>query len=82
MTLYYKRHIATTLFATLNILDGRVIAERMAKHRHQEVLRFLRRLDREFPWDMALHLTVYNCETHKQPRVKAWQENHPHAPGH
>ena len=49
MTHDYKRHGTTTLFAALNVLDGRVIGECMAKHRHQEFLRFLRQLDREFP---------------------------------
>ena len=47
MTHDYKRHGTTTLFAALNVLDGRVIGECMP--RHQEFLRFLRRLDREFP---------------------------------
>jgi transposase len=77
MTHDYKRHGTTTLFAALNILDGRVIGECMAKHRHQEFLRFLRRLDREFPKGTSLHLIVDNYGTHKQPRVKVWLEKHP-----
>jgi hypothetical protein len=77
MTHDYKRNGTTTLFAALNILDGRVIGECMVKHRHQEFLRFLRRLDQEFPKGMPLHLIVDNYGTHKQPRVKAWLEKHP-----
>jgi hypothetical protein len=77
MTHDYKRHGTTTLFAALNILDGRVIGECMTKHRHQEFLLFLRRLDREFPKGMPLHLIVDNYGTHKQPRVKAWLDKHP-----
>jgi transposase len=77
MTHDYKRHGTTTLFAALNVLDGRVIGECMAKHRHQEFLRFLRQLDREFPRETPLHLIVDNYGTHKQPRVKAWLEKHP-----
>ena len=77
MTHDYKRHGTTTLFAALNVLDGRVIGECMARHRHQEFLRFLRRLDREFPGKTPLHLIVDNYGTHKQPRVKAWLEKHP-----
>jgi transposase len=77
MTHDYKRHGTTTLFAALNILNGRVIGECMAKHRHQEFLRFLRRLDREFPKETPLHLIVDNYGTHKQPRVKVWLEKHP-----
>ncbi len=78
MTHDYKRHGTTTLFAALNILDGRVIGECMAKHRHQEFLRFLRRLDRQFPGRRTnLHLIVDNYGTHKQPRVREWLERHP-----
>lgn len=77
MTHDYKRHGTTTLFAALNTLDGRVIGECMSKHRHQEFMRFLRRLDQEFPKEMPLHLIVDNYGTHKQPKVKLWLEKHP-----
>lgn len=77
MTHDYKRHGTTTLFAALNVLDGRVIGECMPRHRHQEFLRFLRRLDRAFAREMPLHLIVDNYATHKQPNVQAWLEKHP-----
>lgn len=77
MTHDYKRHGTTTLFAALNVLDGRVIGECMSKHRHQEFLRFLRQLDREFPKGTPLHLIVDNYGTHNQPKVKAWLGKHP-----
>jgi transposase len=77
MTHDYKRHGTTTLFAALNVLDGRVIGECMARHRHQEFLRFLRRLDRELPKGIPLHLIVDNYGTHKQPGVMAWLKKHP-----
>ena len=73
----YKRLGTTTLFAALNLLDGRVIGECMPRHRHQEFLRFLRRLDRDFPKDLDLHLIVDNYGTHKQPKVKQWLARHP-----
>ncbi len=60
MTHDYKRHGTTTLFAALNVLDGRVIGECMPRRRRQEFPRFLRRLDREFPGDMPPHLIVDN----------------------
>jgi transposase len=56
----------------LNTLDGQVIGECMARHRHQEFLRFLRRLDKEFPGKIPLHLIVDN-----QPKVRQWLEKHP-----
>jgi len=77
MTHDYKRHGTTTLFAALNVLDGRVIGECMTRHRHQEFLRFLRRLDKAFHRETPLHLIVDNYGTHKQPKVKAWLEKHP-----
>ena len=77
MTHDYKRHGTTTLFAALNLLDGRVIGECYAKHRHQEFLRFLRRLDREFPKETPLHMVLDNYGTHTEPSVRRWLANHP-----
>ena len=72
----YKRNGTTTLFAALNMLDGKIIGECMARHRHQEFLKFLRRLDRELPSHLALHLVVDNYGTHKHPKVKKWLQRH------
>ena len=72
-----KRHGTTTLFAALNVLDGRVIGECLPRHRHQEFLRFLRRLDREFPEELTLHLVLDNYGTHSESQVKAWLKRHP-----
>ena len=77
MTHDYKRHGTTTLFAALNVLDGTVIGECMPRHRHQEYLKFLRKLDRAFPADLDLHLVVDNYSTHKHDDVTEWLANHP-----
>lgn len=77
MTHDYKRNGTTALFAALNVLNDRVVGECHARHRHQEFLRFLRRLDREFPREMDLHLILDNYGTHKYPKVKDWLEKHP-----
>ena len=77
MTHDYKRNGTTTLFAALNPLDGKVIGECHGRHRHQEWLKFLRRLDREFPGEQELHLVMDNYGTHKEPHVKAWLKKHP-----
>jgi hypothetical protein len=42
---YYKRNGATTLFAALEVLRGKVIGQCDAQPRHQEFLKFLRHLD-------------------------------------
>lgn len=72
MTHDYRRHGTTSLFAALNLLDGTVIAECMKRHRHQEFLRFLKRLDREVPAEFELHLVLDNYQTHKHPVVRRW----------
>ena len=72
MTHDYKRNGTTTLFAALSRLDGRVIGEGYARHRHQEFLKFLRKLDRELPKGQALHLILDNYSTHKHPQVREW----------
>ena len=73
MTHDYKRHGTTTLFAALEVLQGTVIGQCYARHRHQEFVRFLRRLDHEFPGDTPLHLVMDNYGTHTHPTVKAWR---------
>jgi len=77
MTHDYKRNGTTTLFAALNILDGKVVGECHSRHRHQEWLRFLRRLDREFPSRLKLHLVMDNYGTHTEPHVQRWLKKHP-----
>jgi transposase len=76
MTHDYKRNGTTTLFAALNVLDGKVIGQCQARHRHQEWLKFLRRLEREFPQPLTLHLIMDNYGTHKEPSVRAWLKKH------
>jgi transposase len=77
MTHDYKRNGTTTLFAALNVLEGKVIGQCQARHRHQEWLKFLRRLDGEFPQEVTLHLVMDNYGTHKEPSVRAWLKKHP-----
>jgi len=72
----YVRHGTTTLFAALSMLDGKVIGECMTRHRHQEFIRFLNKIDAETP-ALNLHLIVDNYGTHKHPRVKSWMARHP-----
>jgi transposase len=73
----YKRNGTTTLFAALSMLDGKVIGDCMPRHRHQEFIRFLKRIDAETPQQLDLHLIVDNYGTHKHARVKSWLARHP-----
>ena len=79
MTHDYKRNGTTTLFAALNVLDGKVIGECTRRHRHQEFLRFLRRVDRDTPAELDVHFIVDNYSTHT-PCGPAMAEEKPTLP--
>ena len=76
MTHDYVRHGTTTLFAALNVADGKVIGECHPRHRHQEWLKFLKLIDQRTPPERELHLILDNYATHKHPKVKAWLAKH------
>ena len=71
------RNGTTTLFAALNVLDGSVTGQCMQRHRHQEFLRFLNRLERDIPAGKLVHVVLDNYATHKHPKVRAWLTRHP-----
>ena len=77
MTHDYKRHGTTTLFAALNVLDGRVIGRCMQQHRHQEFIRFLNAVEREVPAGKLIHVILDNYAAHKHPKVMQWLARHP-----
>ena len=77
MTHDYKRNGTTSLFAALNVLEGTVVGKCFERHRHQEFIKFLRCLDKEFSRDQDLHLILDNYGTHKHSKVKVWLEKHP-----
>ena len=77
MTHDYKRNGTTTLFAALSMLDGTVIGDCMPRHRHQEFIRFLDKIDAETVPALDLHLIIDNYATHKHPRVTSWLQRHP-----
>jgi len=76
MTADYKRNGTTTLFAAIEMAEGKLIGTCMSQHRHQEWIKFLRQIDAETPADLDLHLIVDNYATHKHPKVKAWLKRH------
>src|SRR6188474_295570 len=55
MTHDYKRHGVTTLFAALNVLEGKVIGDCMPRHRHQEFIRFLNAVEAAVPAGRLVH---------------------------
>ena len=72
----YKRHGTTTLFAALQMADGKVIGACMNRHRHQEWIKFLQLIDEQTPAQLDLHLIVDNYATHKHPSVQKWLRQH------
>jgi transposase len=73
----YKRNGTTTLFAALDVLDGKVIGRCMQRHRHQEFIRFLNAIEREVPAGKIVHVVLDNYGAHKHPKVRAWLGRHP-----
>lgn len=72
----YKRHGTTTLFAAIELAEGRLIGTCMPRHRHQEWIRFLKLIDQQTPPELDLHLIVDNYATHKHAQVKKWLKRH------
>ena len=73
----YKRHGTTTLFAALNTLDGTIVGQCQARHRNQEFVRFLNKVDRTVAADLDIHVILDNYGTHTHANVQQWLEHHP-----
>lgn len=72
MTHDYKRNGTTDLFAALNAATGEVLTECRRRHAHEDFLAFLRKIDREVPKDLDVHLVLDNLSVHKHAAVKKW----------
>jgi len=70
MTHDYKRHGTTTLFAALDVATGQIIQDGMPHHRHRAFFAFLTQMVRSVPKDLAIHVILDNCATHKHTAVK------------
>jgi len=77
MTHDYKRNGTTTLFAAIELAEGKLIGKCMRRHRHQEWIKFLRLIDAQTPPDLDLHVIADNYAAHKHPKVEAWLKRHP-----
>ncbi|MGK2927961.1 MAG: IS630 family transposase [Acidimicrobiales bacterium] len=73
----YVRHGTTTLFAAMNVVDGKVITSLHRRHRATEFKKFLVKIDAEVPDDLDIHLICDNYGTHKHPIIKTWLNDHP-----
>jgi transposase len=77
MTHDYKRHGTTTLFAALDVLSGVVIGQCLPRHTNNEFVHFLRKVDKEVPKGLAVHVILDNYGTHGHANVDAWLAKHP-----
>ena len=68
----YIRHSITTLFAALDVATGQILTQCKPRHRHQELLSFLKHIDANVPPDLDVHLIVDNYSPHKHAKVKRW----------
>ena len=76
MTHEDKRNGTTTLFAALNILDGKVIGRQAESHRHLELIAFLDQIDREVPAHRPIHAILDNDSARKHKAVTDWLADH------
>ena len=73
----YVRNGTTSLFAALDMATGEIISSLHRRHRHQEFLRFLKKIDTQVPAGLDVHLICDNYGTHKTPEIKKWLIRHP-----
>lgn len=73
----YKRHGTLTLFAALDVATGGILAQSKKRHRHQELLQFLRHIDANVPKELDVHIIMDNYSTHKHEKVRSWFARRP-----
>ena len=72
----YVRGGTLALLAALDLDTGKVYYACAQRHRHQELLAFLRQLARRFP-TQQVHLILDNYSPHKHRKVRDWLEANP-----
>lgn len=73
----YTRHGTASLYAAFDVATGKVLGSVTYQHRAADFIAFLRKIDREVPRKLELHLILDNSSTHKTPEVAAWLAEHP-----
>jgi transposase len=73
----YKRHGTTTLFAAMNVHSGEVVYMFRPRHRHEEWIQFLTRIEDATPSGREIHLIMDNYSAHKHAAVGRWLTEHP-----
>ena len=76
----YFRHGTTTLFAALDVANGKVLTDCKPRHRHQEFIAFLKQIDRSVSPDLDVHVIADNYGPHKHPKVSRCSQAIPASP--
>lgn len=63
-----------SLFVVLEVASGKVTGQMYKRHRHQEMLRFLRQVEKAVPKEHEIHIILDNYATHKHSKVMDWNE--------
>ena len=79
-TLDYAHDGVTSLFVAFNIADGTVISELHRRHRQQESLKLLKKLDKNVPSGLGVHLVCDNYGTHRIRRSRTGWPGTPASP--
>ncbi len=72
----FYRHGTVTLLAALDYLSDKVFAHTAARHTHRQWLDFLRKINREVPSELEIHVICDNYATHKHRKVTSWLKRH------
>jgi transposase len=73
----YKRHGTVTLLAGIDLVTGKVHAMVEDRHRSREFVAFLKRLDKAYSADTAIHLILDNHSAHLSRETKVWLAEQP-----
>jgi transposase len=73
----YKRAGTSSLYAALDLTNGKVIGRLHGRHRAIEFKQFLQTIDREVPAQLEVHVVLDNSSTHKTPAIHKWLLAHP-----
>jgi hypothetical protein len=71
------RNGTTTLFDAVALADGKIISDGLSQHRHQEWIKFLKKINSETPPGLDLHLNIDDDATHKHPKELSWRKRPP-----
>ena len=73
----YKRYGTTSLFGALNVATGEIIAECTPRQRHEEFLKFAKKVVATVEKSLEVHFILDNSSVHKHEAVTKWLAANP-----